>query len=123
MARKSTIVRLPKIGRHSSGQARITLNGKVHYLGPWGSIEAQRAYTELLTRWEANGRQPLDQPATVLQVRRIRDLFADYLAHGWTRPAATTRTASRPPSGKSAGSRWTSSPRRSVTCRRRSSRP
>ena len=30
--------RLPKIGRHSSGQARVTLGGVVHYLGRYGSL-------------------------------------------------------------------------------------
>src|SRR5436190_2501580 len=47
---------LPKIGRHSSGQARVTIGGKVYYLGPYGSLEAQQAYTRLVERWEANGR-------------------------------------------------------------------
>ena len=32
--------RLPKMGRHSSGQARVTIQGKVHYLGAHGSPEA-----------------------------------------------------------------------------------
>ena len=29
--------RIPKLGRHSSGQARVTLNGKVHYCGVRGT--------------------------------------------------------------------------------------
>jgi hypothetical protein len=30
--------------RHSSGQARVTLAGKTHYLGAWGSPEAHERY-------------------------------------------------------------------------------
>lgn len=80
MARNSK-GRLPKLGRHSSGQARVTLNGRVHYCGAWGSVDAQRRYVELVERWEANGRRPLDEPLTVVQVRRVRDLLDDYMAY------------------------------------------
>ena len=41
--------KLPKMGRHSSGQARVTLNGKVHYLGAFASPEAR--YAELIQQW------------------------------------------------------------------------
>ena len=47
--------RLPKIGRHSSGQARVTLGGVVHYLGRYGSLEAQRRYVELIEQWQRDG--------------------------------------------------------------------
>ncbi len=40
--------RLPKIGSHSSDQARVTLGSVVHYLGRYGSLEAQRRYLELI---------------------------------------------------------------------------
>src|SRR5687768_4243389 len=80
MAKKKT-PRLPKLGRHSSGQGRVCLSGRMHYLGAFGTIECQRNYTELVDKWIANGRRPLDPPATCVQVRRLRDLFADYL--GW----------------------------------------
>lgn len=81
MARKNENKRLPKIGLHSSGQARCTIGGKVHYLGAHGSLEAQQAYTRLIERWEANGRRPLDVAPTVEQVRTVRQLVADYLAY------------------------------------------
>jgi integrase len=68
------------MGRHSSGQARCTLNGKVYYLGAYGSLEAQRQYTDLLARWEANERRPLDPAPTVVQLRKVTDLCTDYLA-------------------------------------------
>ena len=40
--------RAPKLGKHSSGQARVTFDGKVYYCGRWGSVEAQQRYAELL---------------------------------------------------------------------------
>ncbi len=56
----------PTMGRHSSGQARITLNGKVHYLGLFGSPAAKQAYVDLIAKWDANGRRPIDpDPAAV----------------------------------------------------------
>src|SRR5689334_4892943 len=79
MARKHSN-RLPKLGRHSSGQARVTLNGKVYYCGPWGSLDAQKRYAELIEKWEANGRQPLDPVATAPQVRRVRDVLDEFMA-------------------------------------------
>lgn len=51
--------RLPRMGRHSSGQARVRLSGETHYLGPWGSPEAHAAFAELLRKWIANGKEPL----------------------------------------------------------------
>jgi len=58
-ATKPSKRRLPKMGRHSSGQARVRLNGKPHYLGLWGSPEAHEAYGKLLKQWEATDRKPI----------------------------------------------------------------
>ena len=60
----------PKMTRHARGQAVVRLNGKDHYLGPFGSREAQAAYDVLIQRWLANGRRLPDdaggpRPATV----------------------------------------------------------
>lgn len=40
--------KLPKISRHSSGNARVTIGGRVHYLGKYGTPEMHRRYAELL---------------------------------------------------------------------------
>ncbi|MFN6194232.1 MAG: tyrosine-type recombinase/integrase, partial [Planctomycetota bacterium] len=73
--------RVPKIGRHSTGQARVTLSGQVHYLGAYGTQEAAAKYAELLAKWEAGGRQPLRPVATVAQVGTVAELVAEYLRH------------------------------------------
>ncbi|HEX5051846.1 MAG TPA: site-specific integrase, partial [Planctomycetota bacterium] len=72
--------RLPKIGRHSSGLARITLSGRTYYLGPHGSVEAAQRYAELVAKWEAGGRQPLDPAPTVVQTQSLRTVFEAWLA-------------------------------------------
>lgn len=71
--------RVPKMLRHSSGQARVILSGKVHYLGVFGSPEAHSRYGQLLREWEKSGRQPIQPALTVVEASyRVRDLIADY---------------------------------------------
>lgn len=80
VTRRPRSPRLPKIGRHSSGQARVTLGGVVHYLGRYGSIEAQRRYVELLDEWQRNGCRPPRRGITVAQdATTIGDLVKLYL--------------------------------------------
>jgi integrase len=43
--------RIPKYRRHSSGQARVTLNGKDHLLGPYNSAQSKEAYRRLIAEW------------------------------------------------------------------------
>ncbi len=50
-------MRLPSYRRHTSGQARVTLNGRTYYLGPYGSKESRRAYDRLIAEYLASGRQ------------------------------------------------------------------
>src|SRR6516225_3483590 len=45
--------RIPKYRRHSSGQARVTLDGKDHLLGPYNSAESKEAYRRLIAEWTA----------------------------------------------------------------------
>ena len=42
--------RIPKMGRHKSGQARIRIDGRDIYLGRYGSPEAHRAYADHVAR-------------------------------------------------------------------------
>jgi hypothetical protein len=37
-------MRLPSYRKHSSGQARVTIGGRDHMLGPYGSPESKEAY-------------------------------------------------------------------------------
>jgi integrase len=49
--------RVPGYRRHSSGQARVTLDGKDHLLGAFGSADSKEAYRRLIAEWaERRGR-------------------------------------------------------------------
>ena len=72
-ARKAKARPIPKLGRHSSGQARVTLNGKVHYCGRWGTAEASGSSR----RWGSGGlHRSLERlhpsPASARRRRRVR---------------------------------------------------
>jgi integrase len=49
-------MRLPSYRKHSSGQARVTINGKDHLLGPYGSPASKEAYGRLIAEFSASGR-------------------------------------------------------------------
>src|SRR4051794_4106729 len=66
---------IPKPTKHSSGQAVIRLNGRDHYLGPFGSLEAKTRYEDLISRWLANGRSLPD----VKPQPTINDVLLAYL--------------------------------------------
>lgn len=46
----------PKPGyrKHSSGQARVSLNGKDYLLGTWGTKESRQKYNRLMAEWYAS---------------------------------------------------------------------
>jgi len=48
---------IPRSIKHSSGQAVVRLSGRDHYLGKWGSPQAQANYEKLIGEWLAHGRQ------------------------------------------------------------------
>jgi len=51
--------RNPSYRHHKkSGQAVVTLSGKDHYLGPYGSKTSRAEYDRLVGIWLANGRLP-----------------------------------------------------------------
>jgi len=58
--------RQPQICKHSTGQARVTLNGRVHYLGKHGTPESLRRYEALVSEWERRGRAAIEAAACVV---------------------------------------------------------
>ena len=49
---------LPKHRKHkASGQAIVTLSGKMHYLGPHGTKTRHVEYDRLIQEWLAHGRR------------------------------------------------------------------
>jgi integrase len=53
----------PEMRFHAhSGQARVRVNGKVIYLGPWDSPEAKERYHRIVAEWHARPTAGLDTP-------------------------------------------------------------
>ena len=79
MAKRGRPRGIPKPTRHrASGRAVVRLDGTDHYLGPWGSTEAEAAYHRLVAEWLARRPAPIsadERPAT------IAELAAEYWAH------------------------------------------
>ena len=68
--KKARKPRTPGLLLHkATGQARVILNGKTHYLGAYGTPEAHVGYAELLRRWERNDRRPLVEVPDVTKCR------------------------------------------------------
>ena len=60
MSRKGTV---PAYTLHkATGQARIRINGKDHYLGEYRSPESRERYSELIAQWQ---RQATSTPTDV----------------------------------------------------------
>jgi hypothetical protein len=61
---------IPKIRPHSSGQARVTIEGRDYLLGSFGSSAAEEAYRRIVAQWLAKEGPfaPPDGPVTVTGV-------------------------------------------------------
>jgi integrase len=69
--------RTPKYRLHKpSGQAVVTLSGKDHYLGRYGSTESKAEYDRLVGEWLANHRQPATESSDIT----VSELISRYLA-------------------------------------------
>jgi hypothetical protein len=68
---------IPPYRRHSSGQARVTINGRDHLLGPHGTKTSKQQYDRLIAEFLSSGRSPtfgLDADRFTIAV-----LILDYL--------------------------------------------
>jgi integrase len=71
-----TNARVPKLGRHASGQAVVRLGGKDHYLGRFGTPTAQAQYDTLIAEWLSRGRT---LPPAVDAELSVNELVLAYL--------------------------------------------
>ena len=63
--------RVPKLSQHATGQAVVRLCGKDHYVGPFGSAEAQARYDALIAEWLSRGRVLAPADAGELSVNEL----------------------------------------------------
>jgi len=69
--------RIPSLRLHKpSGRAVVTLSGKDHYCGPFGSPAAQQEYQRLLGEWLASGGTP---PAAARSGITVAEMLVPYL--------------------------------------------
>ena len=75
MSRRKPSLRLHK----PSKQAVVTINGRDHYLGPWGSSRAKVEYDRLMGEWLANGgvTNAAERAVTVAELVLAYRKFAD----------------------------------------------
>lgn len=93
-------VRIPAYGLHkATGQARVCIDGRDLYLGPYGSDESKREYDRLVTRWKTQRTARRSARLTVGQLVLLFDAWAEdyYQKHGRpTGEAALCKLALRP---------------------------
>lgn len=76
MGRPSVI---PKYRKHSSGNARVTINGRDYLLGPWNSRTSIREYDRIVAEFLSTGRSP--SFGVEAEVYTVTMLIRDYLRH------------------------------------------
>lgn len=68
--------RVPGYRLHkATGQSVVTLNGRDHYLGKFGTEASHEAYRQLVATWLANGRRLPDSRPDTITVAEVCDRF------------------------------------------------
>ncbi|QDS91671.1 Phage integrase family protein [Roseimaritima multifibrata] len=71
--------KLPKYRKHQSGRARVTINGRDYYLGPYGTKASHREYDRVIAEYLGSGRSGtfgMEQECYTVAM-----LLADYARH------------------------------------------
>jgi hypothetical protein len=94
MATRIPSLRLPK----PSNRAVVTITGRDHYCGPWGSKRAQVEYERLIGEWSANGgvNKAADRAVMVAELVLAYRKFANTYYAAPSREVAQIRLALRP---------------------------
>ncbi len=84
-APKPAMARPPKLCRHrSSGRAYVTVAGRQHYLGAWGTKETKEAYARFLLEARASGGRPSVAKPETMTVAKLCDCYEKH-ARGYYR--------------------------------------
>ena len=76
--------RPPAYCRHKpTGQARVRMHGKDHYLGPYGSPESHRRYAAIMDDWyRRQAAPPVETSVGELSVLYLQHAKRHYRKHG-----------------------------------------
>src|SRR5947209_15873084 len=89
-------VRIPSYRLHKpSGQAVVTLSGRDHYLGKYGSPESRAAYERLVAEWLASRRRPPAPEAATCDLT-VNELLLAYWDHARSYYVKDGRPTSEP---------------------------
>jgi integrase len=95
-----TKARVPSLRLHKpSGQAVVTIAGRDHYCGPWGSRKAQAEYQRLVGEWLASGGAPRATAGDAITVAELVLAYRRFAQSYYAPPsveAAQIRLAMRP---------------------------
>lgn len=75
-------MRIPKYRKHSSGQARVTINGRDYLLGKYGSKESKAEYGRLVAEYAASDRSTSFGVAA--EQLTLSEVLAAFLMHAKT---------------------------------------
>lgn len=78
---------VPKYRKHrASGQAVVTIAGRDHYLGPYGTKASRIEYDRIITEWLVNGRQPVVTDQADLTITELLSRFWKYAKTYYRKP-------------------------------------
>lgn len=82
----------PKYSLHlATGHAKVRIDGKDHYLGPYGSEESKKLYDELIARWLCSGRKP---DAVNVTLNRLSVLYIEHAENYYRKDGKVTSEVS-----------------------------
>ena len=83
--------RVPSYRLHKpSGQAIVRLNGRMHYLGKYGSDESRQEYDRLMAEWLAHGRQTSEQATSGWNVTQLVVAYLTFAASYYVKDGKPT---------------------------------
>lgn len=94
---KPALPPVPKYRKHKrSGQAVVTLSGKDHYLGPYGTHASRAEYDRLIGEWLAAGRcLPSSRRGADLTVAEVAAAYWNYAKGYYRKDGQPTRSLDR----------------------------
>jgi hypothetical protein len=79
----------------ASGRAIVTLNGRDHYLGFYGTPESRTLYDQLISEWHSHGRKRPSADHPELRVAELFTAYFEFAREYYSRDGQARRASSR----------------------------